>query len=481
MGDPLHSKSVSVNYGDRQVVYTMTNQGFLHAIDATKPASHTVVDNTGGEELFAFMPESLLDNLPAIYNNEFGDQHIYGLDGSLTRWHDDTDSDGIVDDDEDVTLFFGMRRGGTEYFALDVSDELAPVLKWRINQDTPGFERLAQSWSRMSIINVTHDSDEKLVLAFAAGYDADVQDDIDEPVRSKGNAIYMVDLAGTRLWTVDETSHSDLLYSIPSDLTLIDSDGDQLADRLYVGDVAGQLWRVDFGDINETPTVTKLANLADASHQPFFYPPSIALNGESGDRFLSVTIGSGNRTNPLLKPVQNNFYMIRDNDVAKGPPATSFTTVTVDDLYDATDNTVQSADATIAQTAQAELDAARGWRVRLASGEKALSTVLTYAGQVLATTYTPDINTTTNICLAESSGTFYSMNVTDATPSLGSTADTVTTPMAADRTQSVNTQGIPSAPVPVLTPDSNTTQIFVGKEAVDSIPRTLSRIYWHGR
>ena len=40
MGDPLHSKSVSVNYGDRQVVYTMTNQGFLHAIDATKPASH---------------------------------------------------------------------------------------------------------------------------------------------------------------------------------------------------------------------------------------------------------------------------------------------------------------------------------------------------------------------------------------------------------------------------------------------------------
>ena len=116
----------------------------------------TIVDNTGGEELFAFMPESLLDNLPAIYNNEFGDQHIYGLDGSLTRWHDDTDSDGIVDDDEDVTLFFGMRRGGTEYFALDVSDELAPVLKWRINQDTPGFERLAQSWSRMSIINVTH-------------------------------------------------------------------------------------------------------------------------------------------------------------------------------------------------------------------------------------------------------------------------------------------------------------------------------------
>ena len=479
MGDPLHSKSVSVNYGDRQVVYAMTNQGFLHAIDATKPASHEVVDNTGGEELFAFMPESLLDNLPAIYNNEFGDQHIYGLDGSLTRWHDDTDSDGIVDDDEEVTLFFGMRRGGTEYFALDVSNELAPVLKWRINQDTPGFERLAQSWSRMSIINVTHEGDDKLVLAFAAGYDADVQDDIDEPVTSKGNAIYMVDLGGTRLWTVDETSHTDLLYSIPSDLTLIDSNGDQLADRLYVGDVAGQLWRVDFDDINETPTVTKLANLADDHHQPFFYPPSVAINGSVGNRFLSVTIGSGNRTNPLLETVQNNFYMIKDTDVAEGGPSESFTTVTTDDLYDATDNNVQSTDASIAQAASEELETSRGWRIRLDNGEKSLSTVLTYEGTVFATTYTPNTNNAQNVCQSFSEASLYTMNLTDA--GINHLASDASTSVVSSRTTSVNTSGIPSAPLPVLTKDTNTTQIFVDKEAVNSFPRTLSNIYWHAK
>ena len=183
---------------------------------------------------------------------------------------------------------------------------------------------------------------------------------------------------------------------------------------MYVGDVAGQLWRVDFDDINETPTVTKLANLADDDHQPFFYPPSVAINGSVGNRFLSVTIGSGNRTNPLLETVQNNFYMIKDTDVAKGGPSESFTTVTTDDLYDATDNNVQSTDASIAQAAQEELETSRGWRIRLNNGEKSLSTVLTYEGTVFATTYTPNTNNAQNVCQSSSEASLYTMNLTDA-------------------------------------------------------------------
>lgn len=482
MGDPLHTKSVSVNYADKQVVYIMTNQGFLHAIDATKPAQKDVGDNTGGEELFAFMPKSLLGNLPEMYRNPIGDDIIYGLDGPLTRWHNDTDNNGIVNNGESVMLYFGMRRGGSEYYAMDVSDPETPVLKWVIDQDTEGFESLAQSWSRMSMIRVSHDGDKKRVLAFAAGYDAAAQDNVDTPVSSKGNAIYMVDENGTLLWTVDSDDHNDMDYSIASDLTLIDSDGDQLADRLYVGDLAGQLWRVDFEDIDDTPAVTKLASLGDDDHQPFFYPPSVAINGESGSRFLSVTIGSGNRTNPLLTDVQNNFYMIRDEDVLKGPPEEStYPTVTIDDLYDATDNDVQSSDNDEAQEARESLETSRGWRIRLADGEKSLSRVLTYEGRVLATTYSADSSSAVDQCNFASTGKFFVMDVVDASIPLGTSNET-TEETPGERGQNLTTGGgIPSAPTPVITKDSNSVQIFVDKEPVDEFPRRLSNVYWHAR
>ena len=36
-------------------------------------------------------------------------------------------------------------------------------------------------------------------------------------------------------------------YSIPSDITRLDSDGDGKVDRLYVGDTGGRVWRFDIG------------------------------------------------------------------------------------------------------------------------------------------------------------------------------------------------------------------------------------------
>ena len=104
MGDPLHSKSVSVDYGTRQVVYIATNQGLLHAIDATRPGAPGTGDTGGGEELFAFMPSRLLENLPALHGNEIGGDHVYGIDGATTRWHDDANNDGIVNGGDEVLL-----------------------------------------------------------------------------------------------------------------------------------------------------------------------------------------------------------------------------------------------------------------------------------------------------------------------------------------------------------------------------------------
>ncbi len=483
MGDPLHSKSVQVNYGTQTVVYLSTNQGLLHAIDATAPTDSGSSDSTGGEELFAYMPPRLLANLPDLMENANTGAHIYGLDGGITRWHTDTNNDGIVNNGEKLLLVLGMRRGGTAYHALDVSDPDSPRLAWVIDELNSDFPQLTQSWSRMSLIKVRDGTGERKVLAFAAGYDADVQDPVNAPAVSKGNAIYMIDDSGDLLWQVDSRDHAAMQYSIASDLTVIDSDRDSLADRIYVGDLGGQLWRIDFDDIRSTPDVTLLADLDDGDHQPIFYAPSVALNRDGGEEYLSVSVGSGNRTNPLLAGLQNNIYMIRDIDVDKGAPASGFTTIEPTDLFDATNDTISSADADVATDAQEDLDAARGWRVALASNEKALSRLVTFEGKLLATTFEAEPQIDPLSCGFDTTGRFYMMDINSAAPVPDlypdSTRSSDSNPAA--RSRVLESSGIPSSPVIVFPKGSGTVQVIVDKESVNLINQKLSRVYWHAR
>lgn len=487
MGDPLHSKSVTVNYGNQQVVYVMTNQGLIHAINATTPIEANG-DSSGGNELFAFMPQRLLANLPALQTNKLDANHIYGLDGHITRWHTDANNDGVVNGTDSVFLIFGMRRGGNAYYAMDVTNPRAPRLEWIIDGSSPQFEKLAQSWSRMSLINVNDAGTTRSVLAFAAGYDAAIQDDATTPTPSSGNAIYMVNRAGKLVWHVDNSNNSAMQYSIASDLTVIDSNGDSTADRLYVGDVGGQVWRVDFEDINRTPDINLLADLDDGSHQPFFYPPSVALNRGSNGEYLSISIGSGNRTNPLLEDVSNNLYMIRDINVSVGPPSSRPTIATKSLLFNATDNEIGSNDNAIAQKAQENLDAAQGWFVELAPNEKALSALVTFEGTVLATTFetNPDAEAEANenVCRIMATGRYYSMTVDTAEPvnNLDNSNDTNEgTYDLQGRSRELSSSGIPSSPVVVFPKGSGVVQVIVDKETVNLIDQRLSRIFWYAK
>ena len=491
MGAPLHSKAVAIDYPNNQrVVYIMTNQGLLHAIDASKPNATDPDDATGGEELFAFMPRRLLSNVSRMIANDPAGGHIYGLDGQITPWHDDTNNDGIVNNGEEVLLVFGMRRGGDSYYAMDVTDPARPELKWEINGSQADFANLGETWSRMSLISVNRNGTNTDVLAFGGGYDAATLDPETSRVASKGNAIYMVDRDGSLVWHVDDTDDSDLIYAIPSDLSIIDTDQDGNADRIYVGDFGGQVWRVDFDDISTTPSVTLFADLDDGDHQPFFYPPSVAFNQATPSNFLSVTLGSGNRTNPLLAGQVNNFYMLRDLDTDKGGPDGTFTTIRSNTLYDATNNNIGSTDANQVTVARQALAAADGWKIALDPGEKSLSSVVTFEGRVLATTFQEDPSVAADPCSFSSLGNLYIVDLETAEPVqfFNDGSQTPGPHTANDRKTRVNTSGIPSSPVivfpeadPTNPGDGGQVQVVVGVETVDVINQSLVRVYWHAR
>jgi len=383
MADPLHSDVVIVDYADdKRVVFTSTNQGFLHAIDATFPKSGSYGDTRGGEEIFAFIPKELLPNLHYSMIGDYPGEHLYGLDGNVMPWHTDHNGDGIVNGTDQLLLIIGMRRGGKHYYALDVTDPERPRYLWQIDGGQADFSKLAQTWSRPSLITVNRNDAHEQVLVFGGGYDDSV-DDLQESRATSGNTIYFVDRDGQLILSA---SHNDMDYAIPSDLTVIDSDSNGLADRIYVGDLGGQIFRISFDDLNDGLDVVRFADLPDGAYRPFFYLPSIATGVRANDpASLGILIGSGNRDNPISDPNNGMVYMLEDRlDLAN---SSSTLPLGTNDLYNANDVLLQSADAAVRVEELVKRKERSGWLLTLEAGQKVLARSLIVEGMAYVSVY----------------------------------------------------------------------------------------------
>jgi len=108
------------------------------------------------------MPQELLSNVKYLIHGGFTGEHLYGLDGNIVPWHTDQNGDGIVNGTDKLVLIFGMRRGGSNYYAMDVTNPESPRLIWQISGGQGDFKNLAQSWSRPSLLSVKFGSESSL-------------------------------------------------------------------------------------------------------------------------------------------------------------------------------------------------------------------------------------------------------------------------------------------------------------------------------
>src|SRR5690606_18708175 len=238
------------------------------------------------------------------------DTKQYGIDGNLRVQvvNDDNDGnlDGIIDptSGDSVYLFFGLRRGGSVYYALDVTNPDAPQLMWRL--DGSDLSDLGQTWSSPVPTRIRIQEDDHDVVIFAGGYDTS-QDSPHVNPDDLGNAIYIVDLvSGDVLWHGGNTAtatrtFADMDYSIPADLKVIDLDADGVADRIYAADMGGQVWRFDiFNGEPASSLVTGgvIAQLGSAGldsptlaeMRRFYYAPDVALASTREGTFLHIGI-----------------------------------------------------------------------------------------------------------------------------------------------------------------------------------------------
>lgn len=512
--DPLHSPPVVVIYGGTDkapdtTIFYGDNQGFIHAING-KDGSRSGYGNSEGEEYFAFIPEDLLANQTILYNNSSASTHPYGMDGAITTWvHNANPLEtnlNLTDTGDFVYLYSGMRRGGNNYYALDVTHRTKPQMLWQIKggpSGTTGFEELGQSWSRPVKTKIKINNTEKDVIIFAGGYDTNQDSVTTRSADTIGRAIYIVDAkTGSIIWSGGNASSAssftktfaDMKYSIPSNIKVIDVNGDLLADQMYVGDMGGQLWRFD---INNGVTASKLvdgaviADLADntaTGNRRFYHEPDVSIINDGGTRKLAIAIGSGWQAHPLNTAVEDRFYLLKDVNFNEKPQDLNndgnpdYAFLTESSLYDATDNHLGHVSAvnTLAQQVQAYLDLGQkgGWYIKLTRpGEKVLATSLTIGGEIFFTTYEP--SPSTSGC-STSAGTprLFHIDQTNATPvknydGIGSDTE-LTVP---DREVQLLTTSLPTSPQRLRVDGKDVLCIGTECQPLDT-SETVLKTYW---
>jgi type IV pilus assembly protein PilY1 len=510
IGDILHSSPVLVNYehANGPLIFFGTNEGFLHA-----------VDTIDGTEEYSFIPKELLPNLNKFRENSRDIPHPYGLDGPITLMHFDKasadfsekDGDGLVNNNETAMLYFGMRRGGRDYYAMDVSSRDKPKLRWQIKGGPiPGvavneFAALGQSWSKPTAARIRFRGEIKNVLIFGGGYDEN-QDPTKvsnltekQTFDSMGNAIYIVDANnGKLIWKADRNSQTKMNYSIPSDIRVLDIDGDGLSDRMYVGDMGGQVWRFDINSGHtDSETASTLVyggvmaelggNGIDGARR-FYSQPDVALINKAGEHFMSVSIGTGWRAHPRNTGVDDRFYMLRDNRPlekimdsanfgAKSSPGNTPAWVPTKEsdlrlLTDEPDNN--------------PLPDPDGWVLPFDtdSGEKSLNSSLTINNQLVFASYTPEVHN--DDCLPASDSTsVYAVDILRGNPipfaGLGGDPEVTT------RKETIMIDGIPPSPTAVIKKNDDgtySTGVVLGTKTI--LPHLnfgglTKRTYWHDR
>lgn len=487
MGDIVHSRPLVLNYGARTSAYSAANPD-LRVVVGTNAGFLHMFDTANGDENWAFFPKELTKVFKARKDDLLGGNKVWGVDAPVVSYRFDANQDGSIKatDGDKMYIFFGLRRGGRAMYAMDVTDPANPTFLWRISNATAGFSELGQTWSVPVVTTVpgyVNASGVRLpVLIFGGGYDsvydkaplATVSEDLTAAQLAAGSpapvgrGVYIVDAAtGALVWSATPAANSAtnkqfaFAHSMVAPPSVIDSNGDSIADRIYMPDVGGNVWRLDLPG-NTRPTqateqnrwrVTQLASLASvattdparhAGDRRFLSEVDVVRTTFKGRAFDAVLLGSGDRTNPKAVDNTDRFYMLRDYQVAPyttDAPTTAQCTDTVNpsrdnrcklpitdapntakSLFDATANLIQVGTPEQRELARNGLTNSMGWFVTLNAsvGEKSLSAATTLRGITFFTTFSPNSQTTNaNIC-EPSAGTarLYALNLQDGSATI---------------------------------------------------------------
>ncbi len=314
---------------NKRIVLSGSNDGLLH-----------IIDDSTGNELYSIMFEDVIPDLKDMLLTG----HRYFIDGEPTAadiWFPSIPLDTFKDSSEWKTIaIIGKRQGGRAYNALDLTDTYGPQYKFNFTSEMDTM--LGETWSRPMIyktkINVSgSNARDRFFAFFGGGYwnDSLKNNVYNDTTTNVGRAIYILNLYN--MCNGDFSFNNDLqhgyarltdasMYPMPSAATVIDTNGDSRVDILYIGDVAGQLWKVDLTDTtgNWVPQLIFATNSGGSADltQPIFFAPAVTFDEQHK---LWVFFGTGDRAEPMKEKTKNWIVGLYDDGL---------TTATKKDLGD---------------------------------------------------------------------------------------------------------------------------------------------------
>jgi hypothetical protein len=276
MGDG-YAEFKETNKNRQRVIIVGANDGMLHCFDAVNL-----------NELWAFIPNNLLYKLKnmRVKDADCGEFlfHHFFIDGSPVirdiyygaAWH------------TVVVCGQGMGWGkdhGFYYFALDVTDPMAPIPLWELTDPTMG-----ETWSVPDIGKVDIGGTPTWVAFMGSGYDTW------DPSERAGNYFYAVDIATGQILKSFEIKENGepaspfgIVNTVPGSPNGADNDRDGSIEYVYFGDLLGRFWRIDL-------TVGVSSWQAEVMYRDPYYHPIVtkpAVYVDLTTMVISLYFGTG--------------------------------------------------------------------------------------------------------------------------------------------------------------------------------------------
>ncbi len=270
------------------VLIVGANDGMLHGFNAE-------LTGTGGDELFAFIPDSVFDNLYELTLPAYS--HRFYVDGAprvadahfSSAWH---------------TVAVGATgAGGKSVFALDVTDPntmTSSNVMWEFSHPSLGYT-IGQP-------AITPLPNGQFGVVITSGYETGQTD----------GTIWVLDIAdGSIIKSFTLPNSGDLGAPL-----VVDLDGDRVADRIYAGDSNGNLWRLDLDGALTANWNAPVSLLSGGDPVPLF----VALDGNGTRQAITAPLASAFNEDGLHTIFfgTGSFYRLNDNVVPPSPDVDSF-------------------------------------------------------------------------------------------------------------------------------------------------------------
>ena len=307
-GANLYSTYANSKKNRRGVVYVGANDGMLHAFDA---------DNNG-QEIFAYIPSMLFSNDSGKGLHTLTDPnytHNYYVDLTATA------ADVFVGGSWKTYLVGGLRGGGRGIFALDVTNPTSlasnpqNAIKWEYSSSDSTFADLGYSFSKIQIGRMNNG---KWAAILGNGYNN----------QGDGSAkLFIVYLDGSTPKILSTGVGTLTNLNGLSTPEIIDLNGDGSIDRIYAGDLHGNMWAFDVTgtesswskSYGSSPLFRACADAGCINPQPITSKPSVSRHPVKRENAttpnLMVYFGTGQyiATTDNGTSEQQTFYGIWDS------------------------------------------------------------------------------------------------------------------------------------------------------------------------